>query len=54
MFKCKESSLNNQNTKTMTKNTISLPVNKIRAQEQIKYQMKKTKKELVKLQDITI
>jgi len=33
---------------------ISLPINKIRAQEQIKYQMEKTKKKLMKLQDITI
>jgi hypothetical protein len=55
MFKCKESSLDNHKHKNYDKvNMISLPRNKIRAQEQIKYQMEKTIKELVKLKDIII
>jgi hypothetical protein len=55
MFKCKESSLDNHKHKNYDKvNRISLPINKIRVQEQIKYQMEKTIKELVKLQDMII
>jgi len=55
MFKYKESSLDNCKHKNYDKvNMISLPRNKIRAQEQMKYQMQKTIKELVKLEDIMI